>query len=47
MKVQVPFYRLNLADMYNNKMGRVDVVAKAWLNVSVLFTLFYFLNSNY
>ena len=47
MKVQVPFYLLNLADMYNNKMGRVDVVAKAWLNVSVLFTLFYFLNSNY
>ena len=24
-KVQVPFYRLNLADMYNNKMGQVDV----------------------
>ena len=24
-KVSVPFYRLNLADMYNNKMGRVDV----------------------
>ena len=24
-KVQVPFYRLNLADMYNNKMGRVDI----------------------
>ena len=23
--VKVPFYRLNLADMYNNKMGRVDV----------------------
>ena len=24
-KVRVPFYRLNLANMYNNKMGRVDV----------------------
>ena len=24
-KVKVPFYRLNLADMYNNKMGQVDV----------------------
>ena len=23
--VRVPFYRLNLADEYNNKMGRVDV----------------------
>ncbi len=23
--VQVPFYRLNLPDMYKNKMGRVDV----------------------
>ena len=25
MIVKVPFYRLNLADEYNNKMGRVDV----------------------
>ena len=24
-KIDVPFYRLNLADIYNNKMGRVDV----------------------
>lgn len=24
-KVKVPFYRLNLADEYNNRMGRVDV----------------------
>ena len=24
-KVQIPFYQLNLANMYNNKIGRVDV----------------------
>ncbi len=24
-KVRVPFYQLSLANMYNNKMGRVDV----------------------
>ena len=29
-KVKVPFYRLNLADMYNNKIGCVDVGDQLW-----------------